>query len=221
MARASFWVVLLTGLLGVGIAALFHYLRAPQLGQALGVLALLYVLLLLVGGWFGSQHELVDACFFLVPLAALLVLVDVLAVQQLRVLSFPDHGAYRVGPVPIYVAGLRVAPLLVVVWLAESARQAAGAVALPVAVVTAAAAFAAAEWAGVALALWLPRNVWTWHGIAPYAVVAETLLGVAAWLMFVQVQERVFVLKIAAAAAVAAFYAGALIASQYAFQRFL
>lgn len=221
MARAGFWVVLLTGLLAGGIFALFHYLRAPLLGQALGVLALLYVVLLFAGGWLGSQHELTDACFFLAPLAVALVMVDAFAVQQLRVLSFPDYGAPRIGPVPAYMAGLWVAPLLVVVWLAESARKAAGWAALPVALVVSAVVFVAAEWIGVMLALWLPRNVWTWHGIAPYVIAAETLLGVAVWLMFVQVQERVFAMKLAGAAAVAAFYAGALIASQFAFQRFL
>lgn len=219
MARAGFWVVTLTGLLLAGTLALFHYLRAPLLGEALAAAVLLYAVLLLTGAWLGGQHDLTDACFFLLPLAALLTLVDAFAVQELRVLSFPQLGGPRIGPVPGYIAGFWLAPLLVVVWLAETARQARGWLALPVAVAASLAVFAAAEWGGVALGLWLPRNVWTWHGIAPYAVAAEILLGVAAWLMFVQVQERVLFLKLAGAAAVAAFYAGALVGSRVLFQR--
>jgi hypothetical protein len=219
LARASFWVVLLTGLLAAGVYGSFHVLRAPVLGEVLGVVVLLYGLLLVTGAWFGSQHELKDACFFLIPLSIALVLPDALAVQPLRVITFPNLGGYRIGPVPAYVAGLAVAPLLVVVWLAEIAHKRSAWLALVVAALAAAGAFAATEWAAVKLGLWVPRNVATWQGIALYAVAAGTLLGVAAWIMFVQVQSRLFVIKLAGAAAVAAFYAGALIGSAYLVQR--
>jgi hypothetical protein len=218
LARASFWIITLTGLLVAGLLVLFQRLPPPRLGEAIGAAATLYLGLLVAAAWLRSHHDLVDAWMFLVPLSMFQVLPDWMLVQQ-RLLVFPALGGPMLGPVPAYMAVLWVAPLLLVIWLAEIARRRAEVFGLLSAAVASCAVFAAAEWAGVRYGLWVPRNVSTWHGIAPYVLAAETVLGVAAWVAFTVVQSRPLVLKVAAAAAVSACYAAALLGARIAVER--
>lgn len=220
MARASFWILLTTGLLAGGLLALPRYLGPPQLGDAITWLVLLYHLLLLMGAWLRSQHELFDAWLFLAPLSAFLVLPGWVLAREFGVLVFPVLGGERLGPVPLYMAGLWLAPLLIVLWLAEMAHRRSALLAVLVAAVVSAAVFAAAEWAARAQSLWHPRNVATFEGVALYAVAAEAALGVAAWLMFAQVQSRAVPIKVAGAAVVALFYTGAAVALLLLFRNF-
>jgi hypothetical protein len=220
MARATFWIVLTTGLLCGALWLLPRYLGPPLLGQAIVAVTGLYLILLFAGAWFGSHHELQDALSYLVVLSLCLVLPDVMRVQVLGVLGFPDLGAPRFGPVPVYMAGLWVAPLLLVLWLAEIAHRASALTAGLVALVASLAVFAAAEWAAAhVLTLWQPRGVATWHGVALFVVPAEAVLGLVTWLVFTQVQGHTLFGKAFGAAGVALFYAGALFASHLAFQR--
>ena len=221
MARASFWILLTTGLLAGALFLLPRYLGPPQLGQAIAAVVGLYLVVLYFGAWLRSQHELLDAFAFLVPLSVFQVLPDLMLVQQLGTLVFPALGAQGFGPVPVYMAGLWVAPLLVVLWLAEVAHRASAVTAAIVALLAALAVFGAAEWAAAhVLPLWQPRRVETWQGIALYVLPAEALLGLVAWLVFTQVQHRTLFAKVFGAAIVALFYTGALFASHLAFQRY-
>jgi hypothetical protein len=220
--RATFWIFFTAGLLCGALLLLPRYFAPPQLGQAITGAVGLYVVVLVMGAWLRSQHELLDALAFLVPLSVCQVVPDALLVQQLGVLAFPDLGAARFGPVPVYMAGLWIAPLLVVLWAAELAHRYSALLAALVAVAVSLAAFGAAEWAAAhLLALWHPRNVATWQGIALYVLPAEALLGLVAWLAFTQVHQRTIFMKAFAAAGVALFYAGALFVSHLAFQRYL
>lgn len=222
MSRATFWIFLTAGLLCGGLLLLPRYLGPPQLGQAITGAVVLYVLLLFMGAWLRSQHELLDALAFLLPLSVCQVVPDALLVQNLGVLAFPELGAPRLGPVPAYIAGLWIAPLLVVIWAAELAHRHSALLAGLVALAVSLAAFGAAEWAAAhVLALWHPRNVDTWQGIALYVLPAEALLGLVAWLAFTQVHHRTIFVKALAAAGVSLFYAGALFASHLVFQRYI
>ena len=222
MARATFWIFLTTAALCGALVALPRYFGPPQLGQAIGAVVALYLALLFMGAWLRSHHELLSALTFLVPLSVCQVVPDALLVQHLGTLSFPDLGAARFGPVPAYMAGLWVAPLLLVLWAAQLAHRASAPLAIATALVVALAVFGAAEWAAAhVLALWHPRNVDTWQGIALYVLPAEALLGLVAWLAFVQVQHRTIFMKAIAAAFVSLFYAGALFASHLAFTKYL
>jgi hypothetical protein len=220
MARATFWIVLTTGLLCAALLAVPKWLGPPMLGQALVAVTGLYLLVLFMGAWLGSHHELKDALAFLLPLSVCQALPDAMLVQVLGVLAFPDLGAPRLGPVPLYVAGLWVAPLLLVLWAAEVAHRASAAWAALVAPVMSLAAFGAAEWAAAhLLPLWHSRQVETWQGVALYVLPAEALLGLVTWLVYTQVRARTLFMKALGAAAVSLFYAGALYASLFAFQR--
>ena len=221
MARASFWILLTFSLLAGALVMLPRYLGPPQLGQAITAAVGLYLVLLYLGAWLRSHHELLDAFAFLLPLSLFQVLPDLLLVQELGTLSFPALGAQGFGPVPVYMAGLWVAPLLLVIWLAEIAHRASAVTAGIVALLAALAVFGAAEWAAAhVLPLWRPRNVDTWEGIALYVLPAEALLGFVAWLAYTQVSHRTLFMKAFGAALVSLFYVGALFASHLAFRRY-
>jgi hypothetical protein len=220
--RATFQIFFTAGLLCGALLLLPRYFGPPQLGQAITGIVVLYVLVLVMGAWLRGQHELRDALAFLLPLSVCQVVPDTLLVQYLGVLTFPDLGAQRFGPVPVYMAGLWIAPLLVVIWAAELAHRTSALLAALVAVTVSLAVFGAAEWAAAnVFALWHPRNVDTWRGIALYVLPAEALLGLVAWLAFTQVHQRTIFMKAFAAAVVALFYAGALFVSHLVFQRYL
>ena len=221
MGRATFWIFLTAGLLCGALLMLPRWLGPPQLGQAIAGVVLVYVVVLAMGAWLRSHDELLSVLAFLVPLSVCQVLPDALLVQYLRTLAFPPLGAPGFGPVPVYMAGLWIAPLLVVLWAAELAHRFSALLAALVALAVSLAVFGAAEWAMQVLPLWHPRNVATWYGIALYVLPAEALLGLVSWLAFTQVYHRTIFMKALAAAAVSLFYAGALVASHFAFQRYL
>lgn len=219
MARASFWILLTTALLAAGFALLPRFLAPPMLGHAYLWLVLLYHVVLMLGVWLRSHHEVFDAWLFLLPLSLLLVLPDWVLARELGALVFPQLGGERLGPVPAYMAGLWAAPLLLVLWLAELVHRRSALLAVPVAVLVALAVFGAAEWAARGLSLWVPRSVATFQGVALYRLAADGLLGLAAWLMFTQVQGRALPIKVIGAAIVATFYLGAAIGLLVAFRR--
>jgi hypothetical protein len=221
VARASFWILLTSGLLVGALFLLPRYLGPPQLGQAITAAVGLYLVLLYLGAWLRSHHELLDAFAFLLPLSLFQVVPDLLLVQELGTLSFPALGAQGFGPVPVYMAGLWVAPLLLVIWLAEMAHRASALTAGIVALLVALAVFGATEWAAAhVLPLWRPRDVDSWEGIALYVLPAEALLGLVAWLVFTQVAHRTLFMKAFGAALVSLFYIGALFASHLAFRKY-
>jgi hypothetical protein len=222
MGRATFWIFFTTGLLCAALVALPRYLAPPQLGQALLAATALYVALLFMGAWLRDHHELLGALAFVLPLSLCQVVPDLLLVRELGTLAFPDLGASRLGPVPAYMAGLWVAPLLLVLWASELAQRASVALGGLAALAVALAAFGAAEWAAAhVLTLWHPRNVATWQGIALYVLPAEALLGLATWVGYALVRHRTIFMKAFGAACVSLFYAGALFASHLIFQRYL
>lgn len=219
MARASFWILLTTGLLVAGFWLLPRFLAPPLLGHAFTWLVVLYHVVLMLGVWLRGHHEVFDAWLFLLPLSLFQVVPGWVLARELGVLVFPQLGGERIGPVPVYLAGLWVPPLLIVLWLAEALHRRSAALALPVAVLAGAAVFGLAEWAARGQSLWVARNVATFHGVALHAVAAGALLGLATWLMFVQVQSRALPVKVVGAAVVSTFYLGAAIALLLAFRR--
>jgi hypothetical protein len=220
VARASFWILLTTGALAGALWVVPRYLGPPQLGEVITWLVLLYHVLLLLGAWLRSHHEVFDAWLFLAPLSVFLLGPAWVLAREFGVLAFPALGGERFGPVPLYLAGLWVAPLLIVLWLAELTHRRSALLAVPVAALAAAAVCGAFEWWARGQSLWHARNVATFQGVALHALAAEAALGVATWLMFVQVQSRAVPIKIVGAAIVAVFYTGATVALLFVFRRF-
>lgn len=220
MERASFWILLTTGLLVGGFALLPRIFAPPLLGQSYLWLVLLYHVVLMLGVWLRSHHEVFAAWLFLLPLSLLLVLPDWVLAREFGALAFPPLGGERLGGlVPAYMAGLWVAPLLLVVWLAEMVHRRSAVLAVAVAMLAGLVVFGAAEWAARRFSLWVPRNAAAFQGVALYRLAAEIPLGLAAWLMFTRVQGRALPVKAIGAAIVATFYLGAAIGLLVVFRR--
>lgn len=209
MLRASFWILLTSAGLTGALLALPRFLGPPLLGEAIGWTVVAYHLVLLGGAWLRSHSELVGVWLFLAPLSLIQVLPDWILVEYFGVLGFPNLGGERFGPVPAYMAGLWVTPLLLTVWAAELAHRASAWLAAIVAPLAALAVFGAAEWLAPRYGMWLPRNVATIYGVAPYILAAEAALGLMTWLAWVNVQARALPVKVLAAGAVSAAYSGA------------
>jgi hypothetical protein len=220
MTRATFWVLLLNGLLVGAILYLFRVLDPPRLGAAIEATTFLYLLLVPLAALLRGHNELFSAWLFLVPLAFFQIVPDLILASQLHVLGFTQLGGYRIGPVPAYMPGLWVAGLLTIVWLGEVVHTRSAKLAVAAVAIGSITLFGAAGWGANRLPLWHAHGVRTYQGIALYALAAEVLLGLATWLMFVQVQSRTIVAKVAGAAAVSMFYTGALVVLHLAFSRF-
>jgi hypothetical protein len=222
VARASWLIILYHAAFAALMAALFRWLHPPMLGQLLGYAVLLYVFLFPVMAWLTGHNEALDLWAFLLPLSLFQVMPDWILVKLLGVLVFPDLGGERIGGVvPVYMAGLWIAPLMMVVWLTSLVHRFSGALALLAAPVAAGVIFGLAEWAARPLAVWVARNVQMEQGVALYVLPAEMLLGLAAWLVYSAVEGRHWLAKIGGAFGVSVFYTGALVTSYFVVERLL
>ncbi|WP_022978088.1 DUF6989 domain-containing protein [Nevskia ramosa] len=203
--------LILNGLLAAAGWATFRYLQSPMLGLAVVALVIGYNLLLpLIARGSGHGHWF-DLWWFLLPLSICQVVPDWVLSQLIGILSFPDHGAPRIGTVPVYMAGMWAIPLFWILLIARGSPAVAGLLALVV--------FAASEWAAPVFGLWRPLQVPTWQGIAHYVLLPEALLGAAAAYAYREVRSANVITRLSAAAAVSVFYTGALIVSYFLMQR--
>lgn len=222
MQRAGGFLILYHVILGAAGFALLRYLQPPVEGLALGAWAVLYNALLGFVAWMRSDQELFDLWTFLLPLSVFQVLPDVMLVQHLGTLAFPNLGGERWLGVPLYMGGLWVVPLIFVVWVTHLVHRVSGALALLACAAVSLALFGAAEWAAPQEHVWRPRgDVALWQGIALYVLPAEVLLGLATWQVWCVVQSRNLLVKVLGAAGVSIFYAGALFTSWFVVERIL
>jgi len=149
----------------------------------------------------GRRHPVVeDMLLFTGPLSALLVLPDILLVRAMEILVFAqDEAPLLGGAVPIYMAGVRVIPLTVIIWLGltledmdgyRSARACTKA--WPRVLLCSAVVFTAGEGFSWLFGGWHSVEAVTWDELtgqqalileyAPvYMLVPQLALGVGAW----------------------------------------
>ena len=153
--------------------------------------------------------EVVALWAFLLPLSLWQVLPDWVLADLVGTLRFPDAGGPRVDDViPVAMAGMWVAPLLITVLVAgDSAWRAA---------VVAFAVFAGAELAAPLLGVWEPTSAaHQIAGVAIYVPPAEAVLGAATLLAWRWTRSRPRVEQVGAALGVATLYLGALVLSHF------
>lgn len=204
--RAALWYHLLV----FGITApLLMYLQGERLGQALLLLTLGYHLGLVAYALLRGHAEWLTLWAFLLPLSLAQVLPDLALARVAGVLSFHDHGQYRIGgAVPVYFAGMWAAILFPLLLLGNATRSRyLNTAALGLL------AFALWEWAAPYLQLWAPHNVRLFQGIAVYVLIPEVLLCVAALWMYRETRGRGILAPLVGALCVPVFYAGALFIS--------
>lgn len=193
----------------VGALALTPLLDAPGRGWAVLAVVVAYVIALPLIARAAGRRDLVALWAFLVPLSVCQLLPDWVLAAMVGTLAFPDTGGPRAGDViPLAMAGMWVAPLLVTVAAArDSAWRAAGFALL---------LFAGAELAAPVIGLWEPTPAARQAGgVALYVLPAEAMLGAATLLAYRWTRDQGPGRRCAAAFAVSTLYLGALVLSHF------
>jgi len=170
-----------------------------------------------IPAYFGYRGaEIVTSIWtFALSLSIFQVLPDWFLCTELGTLVFPS--ATGAAPVPTFMAGLWVAPLLLTTYLGErveSASSASGrADGLWAAALAGLAVFGASELLLTSVPVWEPVGVHTFRGMALYILPAEALLCAAALYAYRRTRERSVAARIGAAAIVSWLYLGTACAS--------
>lgn len=182
-------------------------LSAPAnlIGWTVLLLALAYNLALPLVGARLQLAEWPALWRFLLPLSCCLPFADWMLVNQ-GTLHFPDHGIARLGgAVPIYFCGLWIMLLWQICWFAPmTPKPYLSAATLGLA------GFLIWEWAARPMQLWEAIGVTQIAGFALYPLLPEMLLSVATLWLWQQTKTASWFTQLAAAIALAIFYAGAL-----------
>ncbi|WP_372733782.1 hypothetical protein [Nocardioides sp.] len=188
----------------VGAFALIALLDPPAQGWAVLGCVVLYNVALPLTARAVNRPDVLALWAFLLPVSLFQLLPDWVLAAQVGTLRFPDTGGIRVADtIPVAMAGMWVAPLLITVLVAgESAWRAA---------VAALVLFAGAEFAAPVLAVWEPTTAASQvGGVALYVLPAEAALGAATLVAWRWARDRTRLEQVGAALGVATFYLGAL-----------
>ena len=173
------------------------------------ILVIVYNLMNPIWGARRRDSGWVDIWRFALILSLFQVFPDWFLSAELNILVFPDDGAFKIGRVSGYMAGLWAIPVFLIVFIAERVRlrysaraayMAAGAVAFIL--------FAGSEQGTAVLPMWHPINVTMIGQTAIYIVIPEIILGVSAFYAFQQVKFQSGWRKIIAAFLVMQLYLG-------------
>ena len=184
-------------------------LDAPAKGWAvLGVVVAYNVALPLTARAVG-RVDVVALWAFLLPLSLFQLLPDWVLADLVGSIRFPDTGGPRAGDaIPLAMAGMWVAPLLISVALARGSAWRAAGLALAI--------FTGSELVAPLLDVWEPTDATTQlAGVALYVLPAEALLGAATLLAFRWTTARSRCDKVAVAAGVSTLYLGALVLAHF------
>lgn len=190
----------------VASALAVFFTRGDGFGRTVLILALGYNVLLPLIGLLRGHQEWLRLWMFLLPLSCGQVLPDWALVQIAGVLSFPDHGIWRIGgAVPAYFMGLWIMLLFPITLISDSNRSRyfiAGSLSLLL--------FGLAEWAAQPLQLWQPHNVSTVAGVAIYVLIPEVFLGLMALKGYRNTRGGGIIQQVFSALGVNLLYTGAL-----------
>ena len=161
-------------------------LLAPigPLGQRVLVLVLAYSIGIVVMALRTRDPVLLTFWLVLAPMSVLMVLPDWFLSAQLGILVFPDTGAPYIDTMPIFMAFMwtvALLPVMLIGWAVERSRGLAAA--LVTVVVGGLVMFTLAEYAAPLIPLWYPRDVTQIAGVAPYVLLPEVGLTIAAYLL--------------------------------------
>ena len=178
-------------------------------GKGLLLLTLGYNIALPIFALVRGHTEWLKLWIFLLPLSCGQVLPDWALVQIAGVLTFPDHGAWRIsGAVPVYFMGLWMMLLFPVTLISDNMRSRYFAAAILSLVL-----FGFWEWAAQPLQLWQPQNVRTIAGVAIYVLIPEVFLGLATLHAYRNTRGSGIIQQVFSALSVNLLYTGALFIS--------
>lgn len=182
------------------------FTQGEHFGKGLLILTLAYNIALPLYALVRGHADWLKLWMLVLPLSCGQVLPDWALVQIAGVLTFPDHGAYRIGgAVPIYFMGLWIMLLFPITLVSDSYRSR-----YFTAAILSLLLFGLAEWAAQPLQLWQPHNVRTFAGVAVYVLVPEVFLGVVTLKAHRDNRGRGIIQQMFSAFAVNLLYTGAL-----------
>lgn len=190
-------------------AASLYFAPASRHGWTLLWLVAGYHLAVPAWSLIRSHTEWLVLWLYLLPLSVAMVLPDWALVRIVGTLHFPDHGQWRIGgTVPLMFMGTWTMVLLPLVLVAQSSR-------LPYLTLTLASlvVFAVSEWAARSLHLWYVQNVWTFYGVAIYALLPKVLLATVVLHAYRSQRGAAVFDRIVIAAGISIFYTGAMVLS--------
>jgi hypothetical protein len=204
--REALWLHLLFFAISAPVLFLTH---GSMFGKGLLFLTLGYNLVLPLYALARGHSEWLKLWMFLLPLSCGQVLPDWALVQIAGVLSFPDHGVWRIGgAVPAYFMGLWIMLLFPVTLFSDSLRSRY----LTMAVLSLL-LFGFWEWAAQPLQLWQAQNVRTLAGVAIYVLIPEVFLGLVTLKAYRNTRSNGIIQQVFSAFAVNLLYTGALFIS--------
>jgi len=180
-----------------------------SVGVKLFHLVVLYDLIILsIIMWF-KYNELVDIWVLGFVLSLFMVFPDWFLASQLNVLSFPQTGFFRIGPVSGYMLGLWTIPVFMILFTGRSMQLRYSRVVtyLFVALVSLV-IFALAEQFMWTLPSWHARNVFTIGHIAAYIIIPEVIFGLSAYACYEFIRGKNHWLKVPCAFGVMLLYLG-------------
>ena len=187
-------------------ALVLFFTQGAHFGKGILFLTIAYNVALPLYALARGHADWLKLWMLVLPLSCGQVLPDWALVQIAGVLSFPDHGAYRIGgAVPVYFMGLWIMLLFTITLISDSFRSryfTAGVLSLLL--------FAIVEWAAQPLQLWQPHNVHTVAGVATYVLIPEVFLGVMTLKAYRNTRGDGFIQQMFSAFAVNLLYTGAL-----------
>lgn len=194
------------GLFFVASALAVFFTHGDGFGRSVLILTLGYNILLPLFGLLRGHQEWIRLWMFLLPLSCGQVLPDWALVQIAGVLSFPDHGIWRIGgAVPAYFMGLWIMLLFPITLISDSMRSR-----YLIAAVLSLLLFGLSEWAAQPLQLWQPHNVHTVAGVAIYVLIPEVFLGLTTLKAYRNTRGNGIIQQVFSAFAVNLLYTGAL-----------
>lgn len=187
-------------------ALVLFFTQGAHFGKGILFLTIAYNVTLPLYALARGHADWLKLWMLVLPLSCGQVLPDWALVQIAGVLSFPDHGAYRIGgAVPVYFMGLWIMLLFPITLISDSFRSR-----YFTAAVLSLLLFAIVEWAAQPLQLWQPRNVRTIAGVATYVLIPEVFLGLVTLKAYRDTRGRGIIQQMFSAFAVNLLYTGAL-----------
>ena len=204
--REALWFHLLFFVVSAPVLFLTH---GETFGKSLLLLTLGYNIVLPLFALVRGHAEWQKLWLFLLPLSCGQVLPDWALVQIAGVLTFPDHGVWRIGgSVPAYFMGLWMMLLFPVTLFSDNLRSR-----YFVAAILSLVLFGFWEWAAQPLELWQAQNVRTMAGVAIYVLIPEVFLGLATLYTYRNTRGSGIIQQVFSALSVNLLYTGALFIS--------
>jgi hypothetical protein len=194
------------------IVACFVIILIPmgiQIGVKLFILVVLYNLLIVIIGVLRDYKEWIYIWIFVFLISLLQIFPDWILSAELNVLVFPEDGLFKVGTVSGYMLGLWVAPLFIIIFVANQLQERYSRKFAYISVVLLSLTiFGLSEQLMWMLQSWYAQNVIMIGRVALYIIIPEIILGLSAYYGYETIKEKHHLFKIPVSFLIMILYLG-------------